>query len=309
MIPAATVVLPAFNPRRDYLQAALEALRCQSLDTALWEIVLVDNRSAPPIAGSVDLSWHPSAQVVREERLGLTRARLAGFQCARGALIVLVDDDNILRPDYLMEALEISRRYPLLGSWGGRISPRFERPEMAPPPGLSPLLSLREVNEDCWSNDPDHHASTPWGAGLCVRRAVADQYSRDLEARKLGIELDLQGERLVYGGDTDIAYIGCGMGHGKGVFKALQVEHLIPPERCQPEYLCRVAEGRGYSEVLHELVRSGSFPVEDRSLASWLRLQRAARTGTALERRVTRARLDGRRRAFRELGAKFGDGA
>ena len=304
MTLAVSVVIPAFNPRLDYLQAALKALESQTLDLTSWEVVVVDNRSEPSLQGAVDLDWHPAAAVIREERQGLTRARLAGLQSSEGEIVVLVDDDNVLQPDYLERALEVSKQHPTIGVWGGGVAARFERPELAPPLSLYPLLALRHVAADLWSNDINHHTSTPWGAGLCVRREVCEQYACELERRPLGLELDLQGDRLVYGGDTDIAYTGCAMGLGKGVFKALQVEHLIPAARCHEAYLCRVAEGRGYSEVLHHLVRTGRLPGVDRSPLARLRQWRGTRLGSPIERRAARARLVGMERAMRELGKR-----
>jgi len=299
-----SVVVPAHNPDLRVLGKVLDRLRVQSLRQAEWELVVVDNNSAAPLAPVLDLSWHKNGVVVREEALGLTRARIAGFRSTVGSLVVLVDDDNLLASDYLDQALRVDDTFPQLGTWGGAVLPKFERPELAPPPSMFPLLTLRALTADLWSNDIDHHASTPWGAGLCVRREVAERYILDLEERALGLELDLQGERLVYGGDTDIAYTGCGMGFGKGVFRALQVEHLIPASRCSEEYLCRVAEGRGYTEVLHCLVRTGKLPEIDSSLAGWVRRQRSVRAGTAVERRVARARLIGMERARKEYSER-----
>lgn len=84
--------------------------------------------------------------------------------------------------------------------------------------------------------------------------------------------MDLQGRTMLYGGDTDIAYTGCRMGFGKGVFSRLHLTHLIPAARCTSSHLCRVARGKGYSEVLHGYVISGVVPPPDTlSLAVALR--------------------------------------
>ena len=44
---------------------------------------------------------HPRGRVVREDRLGLTHARTRGIEESSGEVILFVDDDNILREDYL----------------------------------------------------------------------------------------------------------------------------------------------------------------------------------------------------------------
>ena len=77
---AVSVVLPSHNPRGDFLDLVLDALRNQTLSTSQWELIVVDNHSNQPLADLLNLTWHPSATILREDQLGLTRARLAGFE-------------------------------------------------------------------------------------------------------------------------------------------------------------------------------------------------------------------------------------
>lgn len=297
-----SVIIPAHNPRLDYLQIVSDGLRRQTAPTSQWELLVVDNKSEPALQGRLDLDWHPHISVVREELLGLTRARVAGFERARGELIVLVDDDNVLASDYLEQAVKIAAEFPFLGAWGGTIEPRYEAPETAPPESLHPLLTLRSATQDLWSNDSNHHHSTPWGAGLCVRRTVAQRYAEELRDNPQRQALDLHGQRLLYGGDTDIAYTACRLGLGKGVFTRLRVEHLIPARRCSAEHLCRVAEGRGYSEVLHHYVLHGSLPSRHNGPQAWARKLRRWVGQSPLERKVEAAFEQGRSTAYAELG-------
>ena len=102
-----SVILCTHNPRKDYLRRVLAGLRAQTLPLHQWELLLVDNASAASLAGRFDLSWHPNARHVREEELGLTPARLRGIREASGAILVFVDDDTVLAPDYLEQALTV----------------------------------------------------------------------------------------------------------------------------------------------------------------------------------------------------------
>ncbi len=295
-----SVILPAYYPRADELRSTLDALRAQTLPFSRWELVIVDNRSTPPVGAAVAV-WHPQSKIVREEQPGLVAARLAGFAQTTGGVIVVVDQDNVLAPDYLATALQIGAGHPWLGTWGGVIIPRYERPELAPPASLHSLLTLRSAARDLWSNDIDHHDSTPWGAGLCLRRKVAERYAESLKANPLKGSLDLRGDLRLSGGDTDISYTACAMGLGKGVFRSLQLEHLVPASRCTADFLCKNAEGRGYSDVLHHLVLKGSLPPEARGPVAALRTIWQMRNLSPLERQVQAARAAGRRRAHREL--------
>ena len=245
-----TVVIPCHNPRKEFFDRVLGALRMQTLAPPDWELVVVDNASAVPLAGAVDLAWHPHGRVVREETLGLTPARLRGFRESSGALIVMVDDDNLLDADYLETALRLSSAHPFLGVFGGSIEPVFDQP---PPAWTRPYwacLAIRPVRRSVWSNDIDHWESTPSGAGMCVRRDVAERYARDMAMNPLRKALDRAGQSLVSGGDTDLAWTACAMGAGMGQFKELKLKHLIPPERLTEDYLCRLFEGKGYSAAI-----------------------------------------------------------
>ena len=102
----------------------------------------------PPSTTHLDLSWHPNARVVREDKLGLTFARLRGFAEAKGELIVMVDDDNVLAPDYLKTAVRIAEKHPMLGAFGGKCLPEFE---VEPPEwlkGITSGLGLRDLGEE-----------------------------------------------------------------------------------------------------------------------------------------------------------------
>ena len=264
-----SIIIPTHNPRPDYLGRVLAALAAQTLPKAQWELVIVDNCSQPALPPGLARGGHPAGRVVREERVGLTAARLAGFAATGGEIIVLVDDDNVLAPDYLATARRIAAENDRLGTWSGQVELEFEAGVTLPPKEWWGYLAYRQPAAAVCSNEIGHHDSTPWGAGMCIRRAVADAYRELAQGDASRTSLDLQGKRLVYGGDTDIAYTGCDRGFSKGVFPGLQLLHLIPSERCTEEYFNRSIEGRGYSEQLHRLVRHGRMENPRRSLRRW----------------------------------------
>src|SRR5271168_5062239 len=97
-----SVIICSHNPRPDYLQRTLDGLKSQTLPKQQWELLLVDNRSKDRLSERWDLSWHPYGRHVREEELGLTAAMLTGIREARGRILIVVDDDNVLASDYLI---------------------------------------------------------------------------------------------------------------------------------------------------------------------------------------------------------------
>jgi glycosyltransferase involved in cell wall biosynthesis len=212
--------------------------------------VLVDNASAPPLAAAADIGWHPAARVVREERLGLTWARLRGFGEARGDWVVLVDDDNVLAADYLERAWRIAEDNPSLGVFGGRIDPEFEFP---PPLWTQPywmLLAIRPKAPSRCSHELEDYDCMPCGAGMCLRRDVAARYSGAVLENPVRGALDRAGSSLVSSGDNDLVMTALSLGHSMGRYDALELTHLISSARLTFDYLRRLHEGNGYSETV-----------------------------------------------------------
>jgi len=258
---AISVVICTHNPRHNYIDKVLRSLQAQTLPLEKWELLLVDNASEQLLSSKIDLGWHPQSRCVREEELGLTPARLRGIKEAVGQTLVFVDDDNILDSDYLEIALQISKDYPFIGAWGGQIRPDFE---IEPPEWTKPywgLLAIREFNQDKWSNLLHQHDTTPCGAGLCIRKFVAEKYAESVCTQSERIKLDRKGKQLTSCGDSDLAFTACDMGLGTGQFTALKMTHLIPAFRVQLDYLERLAEGMTYSQIILDVFR-GKLPTK-----------------------------------------------
>ena len=113
-----SVILCTHNPRPDYISRVLAALRGQTLPAEQWEFLVLDNASKRPLSETVDISWHPRGRHIREDELGLTAARLRGIQESGGELLVFVDDDNVLAPDFLVQCAAISAQCPYVGVFG-----------------------------------------------------------------------------------------------------------------------------------------------------------------------------------------------
>ncbi|QFS50337.1 glycosyltransferase [Nostoc sphaeroides] len=259
-----SLVICTHNPRRDYLDKVLKALQAQTLPVKQWELLLIDNASDELLSSKIDLSWHPQARYIREEKLGLTPARLRGIKEADGEILVFVDDDNILDNDYLEIALQISRNYPMIGAWGGQIRPGFEElpPEWTKP--FLPFLAIREFEQDKWSNLSPENETTPCGAGLCIRKVVAENYTELVSKDPRRADMDRKGNSLMCSGDIDLALTACDMGLGTGQFTSLNMTHLMPPNRLNEDYLLRMVQGSYYSGTILNYLRG-----KHQSYSSW----------------------------------------
>jgi glycosyltransferase involved in cell wall biosynthesis len=272
-----SVIICSFNPRRDYLRRVLDALKAQTLPQAQWELILADNASKEPLASIWDLSWHPHARHLREEKTGKTQALLTAIQEARGDVLMTVDDDNVLAPDYLETAVQLGRKHPHLGVWGGSCIAEFE---VQPPEFLNKYigrLAISTVSRPRWSNSYGDFDAIPAGAGMLFRRVAAQRYREVIRTCPLRKQLGPTGTMLTRCDDTDIAWTAIDLGFSAGRFPELKLTHLIPKRRVEPDYMLELIEGDALSRVLLDEARklkTFSTRVETSLMRSlWLRLR------------------------------------
>jgi glycosyltransferase involved in cell wall biosynthesis len=238
-----SAVICTANPRLGYLQRVVESMLSQDLDSQQWELLIVDNASASPVAALPVVSQH-GLRVVREERVGLTAAKERAAREVTGEVVVFVDDDNVLAPDYLSTVAELFED-PRLGVVGPHIEPEYE---IEPPnwfldPRMEANVVIRRLpNERLYvSTIPETGSHFPSGAGSCVRRSILTAYFDSL-TEETRIEGRL-GMKLSGGEDWDIGLYAICQGYLVGTCGKLRLTHLIPSTRLEPAYIGRLVVG------------------------------------------------------------------
>lgn len=274
--PVVSVIICTHDPRPEYLCRVIQGLVDQTLDRSRWELLIVDNASATPVADRVSLEWHPAARIVIESELGLISARLRGMRETSADIIVFVDDDNVLDPDYLEVAVGVAAAWPMLGAWGGQLVAEFEQP---PEPGVEALLGylgIRTFAGARWTN-LENAEIAPVGAGLCLRREVGGRWAAMLRGDPIRRRLGLNGTQTMRCEDLDLAFTACDIGLGLGIFEELRLTHLMPAGRVRADYLIDLVEGHAYSYALLQFARHGTRPPEPTLIArvrSWAHRRR-----------------------------------
>jgi glycosyltransferase involved in cell wall biosynthesis len=250
MSPCLSAIICTHNPRADYLNLTVDALRRQAGHAPdAWELIVVDNASSTRVEGSVDLSWHPRARVVREERLGLTHARMRGFREAGSDLLVFIDDDNVLDDSYISHACGAMGADASLGAIGGKVIPRYE---VEPPfwfRGLGLDLACRDLGDTplyaSWDKAEfgprTYPVCAPIGAGMVIRRAAFSAYSAAAEKDPARTGLGRKGADLASGEDNDMIMTQLSLGWRVAYLPELRLEHLIPAGRLSAAYLASYA--------------------------------------------------------------------
>lgn len=261
--PALTVIIPTHRPHADRLRRTLLGLRDQTLPVSDWELLVVDNASSPAVSLDDFAACSPAnLRLVVEPRLGLSHARRRGFIEARGDLCVLVDDDNVLAPDYLALVLTHFAGHPAVGALGGRSVPSFESPAPSWATPFFDLLALRDLGPAPLvssfrppnSTRDAYPACAPIGAGMALRRAAAQLWLTHSDPATVS---DRRGGELTSGGDNDIVIHALRAGWQVAYFPDLTLTHLIPVGRLTPDYLARLNRGiqKSWMQVLlrHDL--------------------------------------------------------
>jgi glycosyltransferase involved in cell wall biosynthesis len=244
-VPGLSVIICSHNPRRDYLRRVLDALRDQSLSKDCWQLLLVDNASERRLADEWDLSWHPHAHHVREDRLGVAFARVRGFHESLGDIIIYVDDDNVLDPNYLRFAQQAMAEDASLGACGGKVIAEYE----APPPAWFGRISVSLACCDygpaakyfSWIGLDQSQRKFPYGspntAGIVLRREAYQVYIDAVADDPTRLRLGRRGRDLASGEDNDIVLTIMSHGYRSAYLPQLLIRHLIPSRRVRPGYL------------------------------------------------------------------------
>jgi len=108
-----SIVIPCYN-HGQYLGEAIDSARRIGRDDI--EIIVVDDGSTDSETESEMNSVRKGGvSVIRQENRGLAAARNAGIMASRGDYILPLDADNLVRPEYVSDALTIMDANPRTG--------------------------------------------------------------------------------------------------------------------------------------------------------------------------------------------------
>jgi hypothetical protein len=291
-----SIVVRTLHERPALLARVLDALRAQDLALEDWELLLIENSPAPRDEPS--LGWHPQARRLHEPRRGKLPALRLGLASARGAVAVVVDDDNVLAPDYLRHVGALFED-PGVGTANGVVSGEFEEP---PPP----WIHLFDPDLALW--DPGHERRTglsAYGAGLAARRVVFEAFLRSQEQDP---------RRRLYGPagfdageDLDLASHASRLGLHHVFAPELRLRHWIAKERVGSRGLVRLARVNACAFAYTRLLATDSVTTP---LSWWRALARdlgCLPAGGWMMFRRRRALRAGRRDARRFLASEPAD--
>lgn len=260
MMSPLSVIICTYNPEITTINQCLLAIKKATQLAKPLEIILIDNNSNNQFIEDESfklLVADLGITIINEAKQGLTPARLRGIQEAKGDLLIFIDDDNFISHNFFSETLRIGIENPQIGSFSGQVFLLYEVEPEYWVHKYSGLLVKRELEKSVWSNVYTCYETVPCGAGLVVRKSVANYYFKLHMDGKRPIPLDRNKDSLLSGGDNDLAYCALDIGMGMGLFKELSLQHYIPKNRITIEYLTALAKWIEASGVVLNWYRTG----------------------------------------------------
>ncbi len=124
----ATVIIPTYGKRVEYIVDTVRSVQNQSLAGDDYEILVVDNsprKDVKEIVDKLNSDSQRKARYTAESEPGLYKARHRGASEALGSILVYIDDD-IIAPRGWLEALISPFQDARVACVGGKVLPKWE---------------------------------------------------------------------------------------------------------------------------------------------------------------------------------------
>jgi serine acetyltransferase/GT2 family glycosyltransferase len=203
--PAVSIIIPNYN-RPELVRSLLEELDKQTLDAKDFEVIVVDDGSREdprPRLSSLHVRF--ALTVVRQENQGAAAARDHGAKLARADVVVFIDDDMRVGPDFLKHHLSIHAETPHAVVLG-RMRPDARLAEMP----LFERFHAKQLDRlvDSYKNGKTPRGNELFTGNVSMRRedyfAVGgfDRSLKRSEDAELGLRLERHGSAFVYSEDA-----------------------------------------------------------------------------------------------------------
>jgi GT2 family glycosyltransferase len=173
-----SIIIPNYNGLR-FLVTCLDALRGQSYERALTEVILVDDASTDESVPFVEANY-PEVRIVRLARnSGLATGCNAGAQAARGELLVMLNNDTEAEPGWLAALVETAVAHPAAGAIASKML-LFDRRDTLHNAGDVMGSDGIPRNRGVWEVDRGQYDAAPaifggCGGGVAYRREAWQQ--------------------------------------------------------------------------------------------------------------------------------------
>jgi len=194
--PKISVVVCTYN-RSELLGEALQSLAEQTLDTVLFEVLVINNNSTDDTQELAEefAASHGIFRVFIETAQGLSHARNRGWKEALGEYVAYIDDDAKAAPDWcenILRAFETVKPKPT--AVGGEILPWYEDD---PPDWFTDDFEIRTCGPDAGYLQPPWGKFGFYGSNMAIPRDVLEALGG------FSVDFGMAGSQMRMGEDTE----------------------------------------------------------------------------------------------------------
>ncbi len=245
-----SLIIATYNRALQVLET-LGSVVEQDAEPALWECVVVNNNSSDDTIVRVNefISQHPehNIRLVTELKQGLSHARNCGIESSTAPVIAIIDDDELILPQFISSYITFFETHPSVASAGGEIVAvyRSEPPRWITKYTEKPIANPIDLGAKA---RPFPAGMIPGGGNMAIRRSAIERYGAfdpNLGRRGsllIGGEENNLFERLRLGGEECWWVPGAVM------------HHLIPDEKLEMSYLHKLWYNIGVSHLQRSLI-------------------------------------------------------
>jgi glycosyltransferase involved in cell wall biosynthesis len=238
-----SVIICTYN-RDKYIYNALKSIAENKYPYEGYEIIMVNNNSTDNTEAEcrrfgADFP-QPTYSYYVELQQGLSYARNKGIKEAKGDVLIFIDDDAVVMPDYLEQVQLFFNQTPNAAACGGRIYPCFESRR---PRWMSHfLVSLTSAIDLGSKVKIFSQRQFPIGANMAIKKAMLDKYG------VFNTDLGRKGGNLDGGEEKDLFYRMISGGEKIYYVPNAIAFHFVPDSRLTFIFFKKQALGIGKSE-------------------------------------------------------------
>lgn len=269
-----SIIICTYNPIIENLNRLLDSILRFSYSLDCFEVILIDNSSSYLVN---DLQCvkdfeclMPSFKYYREERRGLTYARMRGIEESSNGWLIFFDDDNYPESNYLGSTERLIQEYPEVVCWGpGKINVQFvDKSNLSWLEDFKHVFQEKDIKGTVVHKKTSYDNTFPTGTGMIIRKDIAFQYYQKVREGTYTLT-DRSQAALSSGGDIQMVLHAISLGCSVGVSSILSLVHCIDASKSNLKYLVRHAYATSmyslkiYNEIFSMNLDEEKFPTNN----------------------------------------------
>lgn len=249
-----SVIVCCHNSEERIGRVLSNIIKQEDLNKLVYEIIIVDNNSKDKTKEIVNefQKLNNIIHYIFEPKQGLSNARKAGVDSAKGKWIIFLDDDNFIDENWIKKAALYIEKHPKVGAFNGAIIPRLLfnplKEDILRLESSYKVLACTHMNKKDLIKNPRTPFRNPIGAGLVIKTSPLKILSNNGWLNSSGRTAD----NLVSGEDGEMAFFIKNNGYEFGFCSKMILYHEIDKRRINDEYLMRMWNeiGKGVAIVI-----------------------------------------------------------